>query len=248
MKELIPIKNQGSDLVADSRHIAELFEIEHKNLRETIEAHEEQLTQLGVYRFETAKPTPSGGRPEKYILLNFDQIAFLLTVTRPTAKTKEFRLKLIVAFRNARERLRPVDGLLLTIPDKWKKTFEDEFYIALLRLYGDTFKKSENKPSWVGWWTNRFIYEPIYAGLSNELKSKRTSYCADTGADADYLKLHQFLEKYAKDELQKHIVKITTLLQLSGSKLDFVEHFAALFHGHRQLKLFIAELSEDPPK
>lgn len=64
--------------------------------------------QLGVWRFETAKPkSPQGGRPEKYYFLNFDQIAYVLTLTRSNEKTKEFRLRLILAFRDARARLRP---------------------------------------------------------------------------------------------------------------------------------------------
>ncbi|HVT74379.1 MAG TPA: P63C domain-containing protein [Lacunisphaera sp.] len=246
MKNIIPIQNQGAELVADSRDIAKLFGVEHESLRETIEAHIEQLTRLGIFRFETGK-TQSRGRPEKFSLLNFDQIAFLLTVTRATEKTKEYRLRLIVAFREARERLRPVDSILLSIPDKWKKTFRDEFYVALLRLYGDKFYASENKPSWVGWWTNRFIYEPIYDNLSTELKSKRANYCDNSGKDADWIKLHQFLEKYAKEELRDHITKITTLLQLAGSKQDFIESFAALFHGHSQLRLLLDDLRKDHP-
>lgn len=247
MKDIIPIQNQGSDLVADSRDIARLFDIDHKNLRETLEAHEEQLAQLGVYRFETAKPkSPAGGRPEKYYFINFDQVAFLLTLTRSNEKTKEFRVRLIIAFRDARARLRPVDAILLSIPERWKKTFKDEFYIALLRLYGDTFDASKNKPSWVGTWTNRFVYEPIYQGLSGELKQKRRSYCESADKEQEWLKLHQFLEKYAKEDLREHITKITTLLQLAGSKQDFIESFASLFHGHSQLKLLLEQLGESP--
>jgi phage regulator Rha-like protein len=91
MKELIHIHNQGSELRADSRDVAKLFDVDHKNLRETIESHEDQVRQLGVYRFETAKPIPGseGGRPEKFAFLNFYQIAFLLTVSKPRRATIE---------------------------------------------------------------------------------------------------------------------------------------------------------------
>ena len=157
-------------------------------------------------------------------------------------------MRLIIAFREARAKLRPVDAILLSIPDKWKKTFKDEFYVALLRLYGDTFDATENKPSWVGWWTNRFIYEPIYDGLSSELKAKRASYCSTSGKETEWIKLHQFLERYAKEELRDHITKITTLLQLAGSKHDFIESFAALFHGHSQFKFLLNDLRENPKK
>ena len=203
------------------------------------------MKRLGIYRFETAKPSAGseGGRPEKHYWLNFDQTIFLLTITRSTEETKEFRVRLILAFRAARERLRPVDTMLLSIPEKWRKTFRDEFYAALLNIYGDSYDASKNKPSWVGRWTNKFVYEPIFQNLSNELKAKRVSYCDTSGKDPDFLKLHQFLEHNAKEELKEHITKILTLLQLSGSKLDFAEHFASLFHGRTQLRL--DELLED---
>jgi phage regulator Rha-like protein len=103
MKELIKIHQQGPDLRADSRDIAKLFGITHQHFRETIEDNESHLSQLGVIRFETGKPeSKEGGRPEKFCYLNFDQIALLLTLTRSTEQTKEFRLKLIIAFRDAR--------------------------------------------------------------------------------------------------------------------------------------------------
>jgi hypothetical protein len=199
----------------------------------------ESLSQLGQLRFETGggkKRPQGGGTPQKFAWLNFDQIAFLLTLSQTTAATRELRLRLIIAFRNARTKLRPVDTLLLSIPDKWKKTFKDEFYIALLKLYGDSFDASKNKPSWVGRWTNRFIYEPIFSGLPAELKAKRAQYSTDSGKDADWMRLHQFIEQNAKEELRDHMSKITGLLQVAKNRQDFIEDFVALFGGGKQEK------------
>ncbi|MGZ4962593.1 MAG: Rha family transcriptional regulator [Limisphaerales bacterium] len=238
MKSLIPIFNQGPDFIVDSRDVSRVFNVQHKSLRKSIEDHEPELTRLGVYRFENAKP-PSGsdgGRPEKYFWLNFDQTIFLLTLTRPTEETKEFRVKLILAFRSAREQLRPVDAMMLTVPGKWRKTFKDEFYVALLNIYGDSFDAAKNKPSWVGAWTNRFIYDPIFNGLPRELKSKRSAYCEMTGKDADYMRLHSFLEEHAKDDLKEQIAKTTAILQMSGSRYDFAENYRSVFHGLTQIK------------
>jgi hypothetical protein len=50
------------------------------------------------------------------------------------------------------------------------------------------------------------------------------------------IKLHQFLMDVAKDQLRDHISKITVLLQISHNTQEFLEHFAALFGGERQLK------------
>ena len=245
MKELIHIHNQGSELRADSREVAKLFGIEHQSLRETIEAHQGEMEQLGVFRFETGKPPSNsvGGRPERFCYLSFDQIAFLLTLTRTTEQTKGFRLQLIISFRDARNRMRPVDHALLSIPDVWRKTFQDEFYIALLRLYGDRFERSGDTPSWVGAWTNKFIYEPLYDGLPDELKRRRKLH---TGTDEDrWLKLHQFIEKHAKKNLEKHITKVITLLQAATSPSHFIELFATVFWGQKQLLLMPPDVMDE---
>jgi len=239
MNEFDHAVNQGSEIYVDSREIAKLFGVQHENFFDLINKNTEPLSQLGQLRFETgvAKRAPkTGGNPPKFAWLNFDQIAFLLTLSRTTAATREFRLRLIIAFRNARKKLRPVDALLLSIPEKWKKTFKDEFYISLLRLYGDSFDASKNKPSWVGRWTNRFIYEPIFSGLPSELKAKRAKYSDESGKDAEWLKLHQFIEENAKEELRDHISKITGFLQIAKNRQDFIEFFVALFGGGKQLK------------
>jgi phage regulator Rha-like protein len=238
MKSLLKIHQQGTDLMADSRAVAKVFGIEHKNLRELIEKNASQLGQLGVYRFQTAKPqagTP-GGRPEKFTYLNFDQIAFLLTLSRPKEENKQFRLRLIIAFRDARNKLRPIDTALLSMPDEWRRAFPSEFYEALLRLYGAEFAGMGDTPSWVGRWTNKFIYEPLYNGLPDELKRRRKLHVGDEGSEA-WLKLHQFIEKHAKKNLERHITKVTALLQAATSKTSFFELFTAVFYGQKQLLL-----------
>lgn len=243
---LLPIHNQGQDFLVDSRDVAATFNLTHQHIREQIEEHESEIARLGVFRVESGKPLAgsTGGRPERYYWLNFDQTVYLLTLTKPTEQNREYRVRLILAFRKAREQLRPVDTILLSIPEEWRKTFRDEFYVALLRIYGDSFDASKNKPSWVGGWTNRFIYDPIYFGLPGELKAKRSAYCGTSGKAADFIRLFQFLEEHAKNELKEHITKVTTLLQLSGSKHEFAEHFQSLFHGKTQLN-FDDLLSDD---
>lgn len=246
MKELIHIHNQGSDLRADSREIAKLFGVEHQSLRETIEDHEAQMNELGVFRFETGKPPAGslGGRPERFCFLNFDQIAFLLTITRATAQTKDLRLRLIIEFRDARNRLRPVDHALLSIPDAWRKTFRDELYIALLKLYGERFEKPGDTPGWVGRWTNKFIYEPLYEGLPDELKRRRSERGAAIGSEA-WLKLHQFIEKHAKKNLENHLTKVIALLQAATSPGHFIELFSSVFYGQQQLLLIQPDVRDE---
>jgi hypothetical protein len=47
MKELIKIHNQGSELRADSRAVAQLFGVQHESLRKLIDEHASSLEQLG---------------------------------------------------------------------------------------------------------------------------------------------------------------------------------------------------------
>jgi phage regulator Rha-like protein len=246
-KNLIPIFNQGSELIVDSRQAAKLFKLAHQHLREQIEKHEPEMKRLGQFQFETGigkKRPQGGGKGEKYYYLNFDQLLYLLMLTKPREDTKEYRVRLILAFRLAREKLRPIDNILLSIPEPQRKTFKDEFYIALLRIYGEVYDASQNKPQWVGNWTNKFIYEPIVKTLPNELKAKRAAYCDSTGKDPDFMRLHRFLEEHAKDELKERIAKTTVILQMSDTKVEFAENFRSLFHGLTQIN-FDELLSDD---
>ncbi len=216
-----------------------MFQVQHKTLFRTIQDNREALETLHQLRFqrEVGYRVHGGGNPIQFAWLNFDQVAFLLTLTKTNAQTKQFRLQLILAFKQAREKLRPIDTLLLALPAAWKKTFQDDFYIGLLNIYGAEFNKQKNKPSWVGGWTNRFIYEPIYRGLSAELKKKRNQFVTDTGRDGDYLRLHQFLEENAKDQLRTTIAKVTAVLQISRGKQDFAENYAQMMGGVMQLRI-----------
>lgn len=247
MNELIHIHNQGPELRADSREIAKVFGIQHESLVKLINNHEPQLVQLGHFRFEIGdgitRPQ-GGGKQERFAYLNFDHIAFLLTISSPTEETKDLRLKLIIAFRDARNRLRPIDHALLSIPAAWRRAFEPEFYKALLAMYGAEFNESENKPQWVGAWTNKFIYRPLYERLPEELKRKRQLHAFEMGTD-EWRKLHQFIEEHAKKNLETHLVKVTTLLQSSTSVQDFYERFAATFYGQKQLILGGDDVSAD---
>ena len=200
------------------------------------------MEQFGILQFETGKSTDGAGRPEKFAFVNFDQIALLLTLTRATEQTLPLRVQLLVAFREARLRQRPIDRALLSIPTVWKRTFEADFYAALLALYGEEFDASENKPQWVGAWTNKFIYRPLYDSLPEELKRKRRDHAAASGTD-EWRKLHRFIEVHAKQHLKDHLIRVTTLLETSTSRLDFYERFAAKFYGHQQLLCKVVRMS-----
>ncbi|CAG4908311.1 Rha family transcriptional regulator [Paraburkholderia saeva] len=90
----------------DSRVIAAHLGNAHKHVRELIEKHCTHFERFGVLRFETAKPLPGsiGGRPERYALLPEDQCYFLLSLSQNTDRVVDLKARLVLAFREARDR------------------------------------------------------------------------------------------------------------------------------------------------
>jgi hypothetical protein len=230
------IHNQGPELRADSREVAKFFDVQHESLVRLINDNASAFEALGSLRFEIGvKAGGRGGERPKFCYLTEPQVAFLLTLTRNTGRTTELKLGLIKQFQQARAALRPVDNVLLSVPEQWRQVFPNDFYEALLALYGDEFNRSEGTPSWVGGWTNKYVYGPLWDGLSAELKAKRKARVEDGEADAEFLKLHQFLEANARDALRQHVLRVTTLLQAATSPEHFRELFASVFRGQTQL-------------
>lgn len=91
----------------DSRIIAKHLGVQrHQDTFELIKRYTAKFQKLGVLLFQTGKPprASAGGRPERYALLNEDQAYFLLNLSRNTERVVDLKLKLIIAFRDARNR------------------------------------------------------------------------------------------------------------------------------------------------
>ena len=99
----------------DSRVIAAHLGNAHKHVRELIEKHGAHFGRFGVVRFETAKPLPGsiGGRPERYALLSEDQCYFLLSLSQNTDRVVDLKARLVLAFREARDRRTLTEGAYL---------------------------------------------------------------------------------------------------------------------------------------
>lgn len=99
----------------DSRVLAEHLGNSHKHVRELLESYGSDFEALGVLRFETAKPLAgsAGGRPERFALLNEDQCYLLLAYSRNTDRVRALKLRLVIAFRDARSRQALHDGVYL---------------------------------------------------------------------------------------------------------------------------------------
>lgn len=98
---LIDVENEPR---VDSRMLAEKLKNQHKSVMELLDRHANQFARFGVLTFETEKPsTPSGGRPERFALLNEDQSYFLLSLSRNTDHVVELKANLVAAFSEARK-------------------------------------------------------------------------------------------------------------------------------------------------
>lgn len=88
----------------DSRLLAQHMGVKHKNSMELLDKHKVDFMELGVVPFQTEKPTGvSGGRPERFAMLNEDQAYLLLTYSRNTATVRALKVKLVRAFGQARK-------------------------------------------------------------------------------------------------------------------------------------------------
>ena len=235
----------GADIVADSRDLAVVMEVEHRHLFRLIRDHSDSFEEFGVLRFENAKPSsPLGGRPEQFAILNENQCYLLLTFVRNSKATVPLKTKLIAAFSRAREELARVRfqdqnvGLFLQdVPQDWQRRFQESFFESVMECYGLTYIKDRGTPSFLGHFINRYVYTPLLGNLSDELKAKRSEYCENEGKNESSFRLHQFLKDNCSESLERHVLTVETLLRISVSSEDFKENFARRFHGVTQLPL-----------
>jgi phage regulator Rha-like protein len=83
MSDITPFE-YDSQLVVDSRLIAQELGIEHESFMRTIDTNKTLAEQaFGFFRFQIGK-IDGRGRPERYVLLTEDQATFLMTLSRNT--------------------------------------------------------------------------------------------------------------------------------------------------------------------
>lgn len=96
---------------------------------------------------------------------------------------------------------------------KWMKTFPDEFFVELDRLYTNTRTTSRARPSYYGHFINTYIYDPIeYGYIKQELDKLNIK---DNGIRK--ARFHQWLTIHGKDVLVKQIWRILGIMETSSS-------------------------------
>lgn len=105
----------------------------------------------------------------------------------------------------------------------WQKRFPDEFYKQIFRLRGWEYPKpSPKRPGIVGKYTNQYIYNELHPKVLEALKVKNPIV---SPGRRNY-RHHQYLTTDIGDPaLEKQIVKVTTLMQISDSWEEFERNF-----------------------
>src|SRR5579885_1604823 len=116
-KSLIPLVSNsaielmkiGGEVLVDSRIIARGVGLEHEMFLKTLRKYQDEIERFGVFHFQSGKPPAGseGGRPEIYVMLNRNQMAFAITLSRNTPQVIKFKADLIEAFDIAMRPLRP---------------------------------------------------------------------------------------------------------------------------------------------
>jgi phage regulator Rha-like protein len=107
---IVPIDPLGEELAVtitlaedriDSRRLAAHLHNKHRSLFELIKNHHSDFESLGLLRFQTGV-IDGRGQPEKYVMLNEDQCTLALSYSKNTARVRQLKVMLVIAFGNYR--------------------------------------------------------------------------------------------------------------------------------------------------
>lgn len=117
----------------------------------------------------------------------------------------------------------------------WAKRFPDEFYQEMFRLRGwDYPTPSGQRPGIVGHYTNKFVYDHLPPGVKEELQKHNPSLSSGRRK----WKHHQFLtEDIGNEHLEKHLLKVVTLMQAADTWNEFNKKFNRVFGVSEQTEM-----------
>jgi len=118
---------------------------------------------------------------------------------------------------------------------KWQQRFPRKFYEEVFRLYNWPYNVlSVKRPSCLGKFTNKYVYEQMPSGVLEELHKKNP--ITNTGNRKRHH--HQHLtEDIGIKHLDRHLTKLITIMELSNDIHEFKDNFKRVFENANQLKL-----------
>lgn len=178
-----------------------------------------------------ASETKKAGRPDKSFFLNERQFVLLAMLVKNTDESLVIKEQIADEFFRMREKLQELNRpsehmerirklLLLDAPMDWVKLFPNEFYVALMALYGATFIGNKSTPGYCAQITRRWIYEIVLPKeLLTDIDKKQ----------GDEKKHTWFTEQNGRIALIKQIEAVTMLARVSQGRKDFEARCATMF-------------------
>jgi P63C domain len=128
---------------------------------------------------------------------------------------------------------------------KWQKTFHNEFYEQIFRLWNLPFtpENMNKRPSFIGILTNKLIYENLPKGsfVLEKLKEKTPK---TKGGHLRY-RLHQSLTEMGREELKKAIYTLVAYARISKDKNKFLRLMEESRHLQKPLPYIDIDAMDD---
>jgi hypothetical protein len=113
---------------------------------------------------------------------------------------------------------------------EWARMFPEEFWLELARLEGISYSPRSRPLRW-GKYVMMFVYDAIDKDIGKELRKKNPN--------PQYLRNHhQWLQKFGREQVDKQITKVVTIMNLCKDMNDFREKFAQVFKKSSLQKTF----------
>jgi len=105
---------------------------------------------------------------------------------------------------------------------EWSKTFPDEFYEHIFRLYDWQYDpQSVKRPSYIGIFTNEYVYKRLAPGVYEEIRKRKPEKRE---------RIHQlFSGEIGYPALAQHIDRVVLIMELSHTLTEFKRHMNRRF-------------------
>lgn len=108
----------------------------------------------------------------------------------------------------------------------WTKKFPDEFFKQVYKIHGWKYEVGNSKrPQYIGKIINKYVYDKLPPGVLEELRAKNPPI----DGRRKFKHFQWLTNDTGHPHLDRQIVKVTTLLQVSDSPAEFERHFKKAF-------------------
>lgn len=154
------------------------------------------------------------GRTNKEYFCTIDMAKMLCMVdkTERAHDVRRYFLDIEKLYIESHVKKLAISDLMLQLPREWVKTFPNEFFELVIEMYEKRkYDHSKNKPSYVGAFINKYVYDFLDPNIVNIAKQNRIH------SEKMYTFIHSYLdEHYGLKALQKQIDLVINTIMLSN--------------------------------